>query len=139
MHGGFCVIKKESFQIPLKPISRLSNVNILPPPCGKVNIFGKHNYMEETKIDKLRNELVKLREERSKVIFEKGLAAEENKDLRENFAYDYWFEKECQMKARIIQVVNMIEEISSKSKPKKIVKRKKLQKVKGTYEPHKWL
>ncbi len=82
---------------------------------------------------------MKLREERAKVIFEKGLAAEENKDLRENFAYDYWFEKECQMKARIIQVVDMIEEISSKSKPKKIVKQKKLEKVKGAYEPHKWL
>jgi len=95
--------------------------------------------MEETKIDKLRKELVKLREERAKVIFEKGLAAEENKDLRENFAYDYWFEKECQMKARIVQVVDMIEEISSKSKPKKIVKQKKLEKIKGAYEPHKWL
>jgi transcription elongation GreA/GreB family factor len=95
--------------------------------------------MEETKIDKLRNELIKLRKERAEVIFEKGLAAEENKDLRENFAYDYWFEKECQMNARIIQVTNMIEEISEKSKPKKVIKQKKLEKVKGTYEPHKWL
>lgn len=95
--------------------------------------------MEETKIDKLRNELGKLREERMKVIFEKGLAAEENKDLRENFAYDYWFEKECQTNARIMQVVDMIEEISNKSKPKKIVKQKKLEKVRGSYEPHEWL
>ena len=95
--------------------------------------------MEETKIDKLRNELIKLREERSKVIFEKGLAAEENKDLRENFAYDYWFEKECQMEARIAQVKDMIEEITNKSKPKKVIEQKKLEKVKGTYEPHKWL
>jgi transcription elongation GreA/GreB family factor len=95
--------------------------------------------MEETKIDRLRNELIKLREERSKVIFEKGLAAEENKDLRENFAYDYWFEKECQMEARIAQIVEMINEISSNTKPKKDIKQKKLEKIKGFYEPHKWL
>lgn len=95
--------------------------------------------MEETKIDKLRAELIKLREERSKVIFEKGLAAEENKDLRENFAYDYWFEKECQMEARIAQVVEMIKEIANESKPKKVIKQKKLEKVRGSYGPHKWL
>jgi transcription elongation GreA/GreB family factor len=112
---------------------------MLPPTCSKVNIFGKHNNMEETKIDKLRNELIRLRKEREEVIFEKGLAAEENKDLRENFAYDYWFEKECQMNARIMQVVNIIEETSNKSKPKKIIKQRKLVKIKGTYEPHKWL
>jgi len=50
--------------------------------------------MEETKIDKLRQELTELRKERDKIIFEKGMAANENKDLRENSAYDYWFEKE---------------------------------------------
>lgn len=95
--------------------------------------------MEETKIDKLRKELIKLREERIQVILEKGLAAEENKDLRENFAYDYWFEKECGMNARIMCVTQMIDEISEKAKPKKIVKQKKLEKVRGEWEPRKWL
>lgn len=131
--------KKSPFQGPLKAISSLSNANILPPPCGKVKFFGKHKYMEETKIDKLRNELIHLREERAKIIFEKGLAAEENKDLRENSSYDFWFNKECLMNSRIARIINMIQEIADKANPKKVIKRKKLEKVKGNYEPHKWL
>jgi transcription elongation GreA/GreB family factor len=95
--------------------------------------------MEETKIDKLRNELIKLREERSHVILEKGLAAEYNKDLRENAAYDYWYEKETELTMRILQVMEMIREQSDKTKPKKTLKHKKVDKVRGSYEPHKWL
>lgn len=95
--------------------------------------------MEETKIDKLRNELIKLRKERESIIFEKGLAAEDNKDLRENSTYDYWFEKEILANARITLLIKMIGELSKKDKPKKIVKRKKIEKVRGTFEPHKWL
>ena len=96
--------------------------------------------MEETKIDKLRNELIKLREERKAVILEKGLAAEENKDLRENFTYDYWFEKEAQATARIAHVTEMIEELSKKDKPKqRNIKTKRVEKLKETFEPHKWL
>jgi len=97
--------------------------------------------MEETKIDKLRNELIKLREERSKIIFEKGMAAGENKDLRENFAYDYWFEKECQVTGRIARVREMIHDLSKKDKsPKSTHKRPaNSEKVRGDYSPHKWL
>lgn len=96
--------------------------------------------MEETKIDKLRTELIKLREERKAVILEKGLAAEENKDLRENSAYDYWFEQEAQMTARIIRVTKMIEDLAEKDEPKKKdIKIKRVEKIKETFEPHKWL
>ncbi len=72
--------------------------------------------MEETKIDKLRQELTELRKERDKIIFEKGMAANENKDLRENSAYDYWFEKEMHINARIHHTILMIEDISPKKK-----------------------
>lgn len=99
--------------------------------------------MEETKIDKLRNELIKLREERSRIIFEKGMAAEENKDLRENFVYDYWYEKECQVNGRISHIRETIYELSNKDKPSKApkvnTKPRKIEKIKGNYEPHKWL
>ena len=96
--------------------------------------------MEETKIDKLRTELINLREERKTVILEKGLAAEENKDLRENSAYDYWFEQEAQVTARILRLTKMIEELAIKDKPKKrIIDERRVEKTKETFEPHKWL
>jgi len=96
--------------------------------------------MEETKIDKLRNELINLREERKTIIFEKGLAAEDNKDLRENSTYDYWFEKEIVANARIAHLIEMIEELSTKDKPKKrIINTRRVEKTKETFEPHKWL
>ncbi|MFZ2664251.1 MAG: hypothetical protein WAX66_02725 [Patescibacteria group bacterium] len=96
--------------------------------------------MEETKIDKLRNEIIKLRKEREEVIFEKGLAAEDNKDLRENSAYDYWFEKEIVANSRIAHLIKMIEDLSEKDKPKKkIIKVKRVEKMKEKFEPHKWL
>jgi transcription elongation GreA/GreB family factor len=95
--------------------------------------------MEETKIDKLRNELIALRKERESIIFEKGLAAEDNKDLRENSTYDYWFEKEILANARITLLIKMIGDLSKKDNPKKIVKKRKIEKVRGTFEPHKWL
>jgi len=100
-----------------------------------------HMYsMKETKIDKLRNEIIKLRKEREEIIFEKGLAAEDNKDLRENFAYDYWFEKEMLVSSRIKYLIGMIEELSKKDKLKKnIIKAKRVEKTKEKFEPHKWL
>ena len=75
--------------------------------------------MEETKIDKLRKELVETRKERERIVFEKGMAAEENKDLRENSTYDYWFEKEMQATTRISHIISMIDEISGKNLVKK--------------------
>lgn len=95
--------------------------------------------MEETKIDKLRKELIELREERAKVILEKGLAAEYNKDLRENAAYDYWYEKETEMTVRILQVMEIIREEADKTKPKRTIKHKKVERIRGSYESHKWL
>jgi len=95
--------------------------------------------MEETKIDKLRNELIALRKEREAITFEKGLAAEDNKDLRENCTYDYWFEKEIVANARIALLIKMIGDLSKKDKPKKELKKRKIEKVRGTFEPHKWL
>ena len=106
--------------------------------------------MEKTKIDNLREELIKLRKERSQIILEKGFAAEENKDLRENSAYDYWFEKEMQITSRIYHITNMIQELSKKSKENKKSKketqkkpkteeRKKTKTSREVFKPHNWL
>jgi transcription elongation GreA/GreB family factor len=65
-----------------------------------------------TKIDQLRAELVTLRKEREKVTIEKGLIAQDNKDLRENAAYDYWEQKERNITSRIHKIIQEIEERS---------------------------
>lgn len=97
--------------------------------------------MEETQIDKLRKDLIRLRGERDKIIFEKGMAAEENKDLRENSAYDYWFEKEMHITSRINNIIASISELSRKPTPKSTFKPKKHSKPKEKYELErpKWL
>ncbi|HLB51991.1 hypothetical protein A3F07_03405 [candidate division WWE3 bacterium RIFCSPHIGHO2_12_FULL_38_15] len=73
-------------------------------------------------IDLLRNKLIKLQKEREKVTLEKGLAARDNTDLRENFAYDYWVEREFVVTAKIYNILKEIEELGPKiprSKKKK--------------------
>lgn len=70
-------------------------------------------------IEDLRQRIKKLTEEMEVAVFEKGLAAEENKDIRENFAYDYWHEKELSLVARIHKLMKEIKEMSPKKiKPK---------------------
>lgn len=97
--------------------------------------------MEETKIDKLRKELVEIRKERERIVFEKGMAAEENKDLRENSAYDYWFEKEMLVTTRINHIISMINEISGKNLVRKpqIKQKARKPKEKMELERPKWL
>ena len=95
--------------------------------------------MEETKIDKLRKELIELRKERDKIIFEKGMAANENKDLRENSAYDYWFEKEMQITSRINHIMSMIEEESKDNKEVKGFSINKNKTEKIELDRPKWL
>lgn len=81
------------------------------------------------------------REDLEKATMEKGLAAEENKDLRENSAYDYWDEKERALLFRIRKIAKEISEESNKNKPqKKAVKAKsKAQKKPFEIKPRKWL
>ena len=95
--------------------------------------------MEKTQIDKLREELIKLREERSTIILEKGLAAQENKDLRENSAYDYWMEKEMNITSRIQNIIKIIDDLSKKKKPTNNLTKNSSKRVEGDFEPHNWL
>jgi hypothetical protein len=64
------------------------------------------------KLKALRKELVRLREERTKATMEKGLAAEDNKDLRENATYDFWEQKEYVLTARIISIMDEIDKLA---------------------------
>ena len=62
----------------------------------------------------MRQDLVKLRQDREKITMEKGLMARDNNDLRENFAYDYWVEKENQVTIRIHRIIAEIEDLLKK-------------------------
>ena len=75
--------------------------------------------MEKTQIELLREKLTALNKEREEIILEKGLAARDNNDLRENFAYDYWSEKERVATARIHALSKEIEEIYTSSRSDK--------------------
>lgn len=70
----------------------------------------------KTKIDLLRDDLIKLRNERKKIQFEKGQAAEHNKDLRENADYDYWNDRERNITIRIRRLSKEIEDLVKKQK-----------------------
>lgn len=65
----------------------------------------------KTKLDLLREELAKMRAMRAKYQMEKGLAAEHNKDLRENADYDYWHEREQNMTIRILRLTKEISDL----------------------------
>ena len=70
--------------------------------------------MEETPVDQLRKKLKRLQTERDEIILEKGLAARDNNDLRENFAYDYWENKERMLTIRIHKVIQEILDLTKK-------------------------
>ena len=67
-----------------------------------------------TKIDQLRKELIGLRKQRRSAQKEKGLAAEHNKDIRENADYDYWLQIEQNLTVRIKSISAEIEKIYKK-------------------------
>lgn len=94
--------------------------------------------MDKTKIDELRAFLKVLQKERAHIIMEKGLSAEDNKDLRENSEYIYLEQQEDLYNAKI---KNLIKEMESHKKKDLKVKRPKkpLEKVQPNFEKKKWL
>jgi transcription elongation GreA/GreB family factor len=90
-----------------------------------------------TKLEQLQAELSKFRKERDVIIFEKGLLAEDNKDLRENGAYIAMEEREHYYTAKIHKTIRDIEELTKK--PYKEVKKKVKEELKYEFKPHKWL
>jgi hypothetical protein len=97
---------------------------------------------KQTPIEKLRDLLLKLKKDLETATMEKGLAADENKDLRENSTYDYWEQKESMF---IIRIHRTMKEIRDLSKPKTPKLKKKPSKskaqpvIKGDFQKHKWL
>ena len=71
--------------------------------------FAVGGPMTKTKIDELRDKLILLRKQRDAAVLQKGLAARENNDLRENFAYDYWEMQERNLTSRILEITFEIE------------------------------
>jgi hypothetical protein len=71
----------------------------------------------ETDIEILRKKLTELRKERDAIMFEKGLSAEENKDLRENATFDFWARKEHNVTSQILQITKEITELTHKNRP----------------------
>ncbi|KKS29478.1 MAG: hypothetical protein UV83_C0003G0086 [candidate division WWE3 bacterium GW2011_GWE2_43_18] len=94
----------------------------------------------EEKVDRLRERLTEQRKKLEEASFEKGMAAEENKDLRENFAYDYWVSQEQLITARIFATLKEIEHLTKKPGTK-IVKKAKAQPVERVRDlpKKKWL
>lgn len=94
----------------------------------------------EEKVERLRERLSEQRKKLEEASFEKGLAAEENKDLRENFAYDYWVSQEQLITARILATLKEIEHLTKKPGKKiiKKIKSKPVEKVKD-FPKKKWL
>jgi transcription elongation GreA/GreB family factor len=78
------------------------------------------------KLEQLRQKLKELQKHREHAIMEKGLAAQENQDLRENSDYDYWEMEESNFTFRIH---NIIREIESFVEPKKKLVKKAPKKV----------
>lgn len=94
--------------------------------------------MDKTKIDELRSFLKVLQKERAHIIMEKGLSAEDNKDLRENSEYIYLEQQEELYNAKIKNLIKEIE--SHKKKDLKVKQPKKpLKKVQSNFEKKKWL
>ncbi|KKS07049.1 hypothetical protein A3K01_02950 [candidate division WWE3 bacterium RIFOXYD1_FULL_43_17] len=94
----------------------------------------------EEKVERLRERLSEQRKKLEEASFEKGLAAEENKDLRENFAYDYWVSQEQLVTARIFATLKEIEHLTKKPEKKIIKKSKAVPVERVKYLPKKkWL
>jgi hypothetical protein len=63
------------------------------------------------KIKELRSKLFSLRKERDALIFEKGLIAQDNKDLRENAAFQFLEMKEHALTQRIYRLMAEINDL----------------------------
>lgn len=89
-------------------------------------------------VDELRNKITELKKELTQTTLEKGLSAEDNKDLRENFAYDYWDQKERILLNRIHALMAEIKQRTQTKKPVKKTSRE-TQAEKNTLPKQKWL
>jgi transcription elongation GreA/GreB family factor len=67
-----------------------------------------------SKIDELREELIKLQKEREKIILEKGLEAEENGDLRENATFNNLEIQEWVLTSKIRRLIQEITDLAKK-------------------------
>ena len=80
-------------------------------------------------VDILRKQLIKLQKEREEITLEKGLTARDNNDLRENFAYDYWVEREFMVTAKIHAILKEIERLNPKTSHSKSKKSRQASKM----------
>lgn len=94
-----------------------------------------------SKIEELRQKISDLKKELENATLEKGLAAEDNKDLRENFAYDYWEQKERLCVSRIHSIMQELRELigSNTNNVKKKVKKSTQNAKDPLFQKHKWL
>lgn len=88
-------------------------------------------------VEDLRKKLGELRKKRTYITVQKGFAANQNKDLRENATYDSWFDQELMINAEIAEVIEKIEKLT-KTKPKHKWEKPRPSK-KGGVEKQKWL
>lgn len=92
---------------------------------------------EKSMLDELRDKIKELTKKLEEATLEKGLAAEENKDLRENFAYDYWNDQE---NLYLTRIRNLMNEISQKGRGvKKISRPAPKIKKEEPFKPNTWL
>lgn len=94
------------------------------------------------KVEVLRAKLGELRKELERVTMEKGLAAEDNKDLRENFAFDYWYQQEELMLGRIRSLMHEIKSLAKVKDKPQVKKKKQVEKPVtriSELSPKKWL
>lgn len=93
---------------------------------------------KETKVDKLRKDLIRLRKKLIEVTMKKGLAAQNDKDLRENSDYEYWLNQEFIVMGRMKTVMELIYNLTKKEddKPKW---RKSKPTQRGKKHKQKWL
>lgn len=66
----------------------------------------------QNKIESLREDLKKLREKLAEVTLQKGLAAQDDKDLRENANYEYWLNQEYITMGRIRTTMELISKLA---------------------------
>lgn len=90
-----------------------------------------------TKLEQLQNELFALRRLRKEVTLEKGIIAEDEKDLRENGAYMIMEEKEHLLTSKIMAITKEIDKLTMKPVKKPIRKNRKEEKVEPI-KPQKW-
>ncbi|MBN1162140.1 30S ribosomal protein S2 [Patescibacteria group bacterium] len=80
---------------------------------------GDEDLKKRSKINQLRDQLSELKKKREEVILERGKAAEGNKDLRENAAFDYLDQEERNVASQINMLMKEIGKLAKKEKSDK--------------------